>query len=38
MADAIDSEPQVIKENAKKEEAEEIKKLFEAAGAKVELK
>ena len=38
MADAIDSEPQVVKENAKKEEAEEIKKLFEAAGAKVELK
>jgi len=38
LADAIASEPQAIKENAKKEEAEEIKKLFEEAGAKVELK
>jgi len=38
LADAITSEPQTIKENAKKEEAEEIKKLFEEAGAKVELK
>ena len=38
LADAIDSEPQTIKENAKKEEAEEIKKLFEEAGATVELK
>ena len=38
LADAIASEPQVIKENAKKEEADEIKKLFEEAGAKVELK
>ena len=38
LADAIASGPQVIKENAKKEEAEEIKKLFEEAGAKVELK
>ena len=38
LADAIASEPQVIKENAKKDEAEEIKKLFEEAGAKVELK
>ena len=38
LADSIDSEPQTIKENAKKEEAEEIKKLFEEAGAKVELK
>jgi len=28
----------MIKENVKKEEAEEIKKKFEAAGAKVELK
>jgi len=28
----------MIKENSKKEEAEEIKKKFEAAGAKVELK
>jgi len=38
LADAIASGPQVIKENAKKDEAEEIKKLFEEAGAKVELK
>tara|TARA_Y100000310_G_C20415231_1_gene683982 strand:- start:130 stop:594 length:465 start_codon:yes stop_codon:yes gene_type:complete len=34
---AVDS-PQVIKENAKKEEAEEMKKKFEAAGASIELK
>jgi len=38
MVDAAASAPQMIKENAKKEEAEEIKKKFEAAGAKVELK
>jgi len=37
LVDAIASSPQVIKENVKKEEAEEIKKKFEAAGAKVEL-
>ena len=38
LVDAVASGPQMIKENAKKEEAEEIKKKFEAAGAKVELK
>ena len=38
LVDAVASGPQVIKENVKKEEAEEIKKKFEAAGAKVELK
>jgi len=38
LVDAADSSPQVIKENVKKEEAGEIKKKFEAAGAKVELK
>lgn len=38
LVDASASAPQTIKENAKKEEAEEIKKKFEAAGAKVELK
>jgi len=34
----VDSAPQVIKEEATKEEADEIKKKFEEAGAKVELK
>ena len=38
LVDAVASGAQVVKENAKKEEAEEIKKQFEAAGAKVELK
>lgn len=38
LVDAVATGPQVIKENVKKEEAEEIKKKFEAAGAKVELK
>ena len=38
LVDAGASSPQVIKENVKKEEAEEIKKKLEAAGAKVELK
>jgi large subunit ribosomal protein L7/L12 len=38
MVDAAATAPQVVKENAKKEEAEEMKKKFEAAGAKVELK
>lgn len=38
LVDASASAAQIIKENAKKEEAEEIKKKFEAAGAKVELK
>ncbi|NPA79889.1 MAG: 50S ribosomal protein L7/L12 [Thermotogae bacterium] len=34
----IENLPKVIKEGVSKEEAEEIKKKFEAAGAKVELK
>jgi len=38
LVEAIANSPQVIKENVKKEEAEELKKKFEAAGAKVELK
>lgn len=38
LVDASASEPQVVKENVKKEEAEELKKKFEAVGAKVELK
>jgi large subunit ribosomal protein L7/L12 len=38
LVDAVAQEPQTIKEDVKKEEAEEIKKKFEAAGAKVELK
>ena len=38
LVDAAASGPQMIKENVKKEEAEELKKKFEAAGAKVELK
>jgi len=38
LVDAIVNGPQVIKENAKKEVAEDLKKKFEAAGAKVELK
>ncbi len=38
LVDAAGSEPQVIKEGAKKEEAEGLKQKFEAAGAKVELK
>jgi len=38
LADAAEAEPQVLKENVKKEEAEEIKKKFEAVGAKIELK
>jgi large subunit ribosomal protein L7/L12 len=37
LVDAVASEPQLIREKVKKEEAEEIKKKFEAAGAKVEL-
>lgn len=36
--DLVDSAPKVVKENATKEEAEEIKKKLEAAGAKVTLK
>ena len=38
LVDAAASGPQMVKENVKKEEAEEIKKKFETAGAKVELK
>ena len=38
LVDAVATGPQVVKENAKKEEAEDLKKKFEAAGAKVELK
>ena len=38
LVDAVASGAQMIKENVKKEEAEEMKKKFEAAGGKVELK
>ncbi len=38
LVDAVASGAQVVKENVKKEEAEELKKKFEAAGATVELK
>ncbi len=38
LVDAAAAAPQMVKENAKKEEADELKKKFEAAGAKVELK
>lgn len=38
LVDAVASDPQVVKENVKKEEAEEAKKKFEVAGAKIELK
>jgi len=38
LVDAAATGPQVVKENVKKEEAEEIKKKFEAAGVKIELK
>jgi len=38
LVDAAATGPQLVKENAKKEEAEEIKKKLEATGAKVELK
>ncbi len=38
MVDAIATGPQIVKEGAKKEEADDLKKKFEAAGAKVELK
>jgi len=38
LVDAAASAPQIIKENAKKEEAEDIKKKFEAVGAKITLK
>ena len=36
--DLVDGVPQTVKENAKKEEAEEIKKKIEEAGGAVELK
>ena len=38
VVDAAADSPQMIKENVKKEEAEEMKKKFEAVGAKVALK
>ncbi len=38
LVDATASGPQLIKENVKKEEAEEMKKRLETAGAKIELK
>ena len=38
VVDAAATGPQMIKEGVKKEEAEEIKKKFETAGAKVEVK
>lgn len=38
LVDAAVASPQLVKVGAKKEEAEEIKKKFEAAGAQVELK
>ncbi len=38
LVDAAAAAPQMIKENAKKEEAEDLKKKLEAVGAKVELK
>jgi len=38
LVDAVATGSQVIKENVKKEEAEEMKKKLEIAGAKVELK
>ncbi len=36
--DMVDGAPKVVKESVKKEEAAEIKKKLEAAGAKVEVK
>ena len=36
--DLVDAAPKVVKENIKKEEADELKKKLEEAGAKVELK
>lgn len=38
LVDAAVATPQVVLENAKKEDAEALKKKFEEAGAKVELK
>jgi large subunit ribosomal protein L7/L12 len=36
--DLVEGAPQTVKENVSKEEAEKIKKVFEAAGAKVTIK
>jgi large subunit ribosomal protein L7/L12 len=36
--DLVEGAPKTVKEGATKEEAEELKKKLEAAGAKVELK
>ncbi len=38
LVDAVEKGPQVVKENVKKEEAEDMKKKFEAVGGKIELK
>lgn len=38
LVDSAVASPQIVRENVKKEEAEEIKKKLEEAGAKVELK
>lgn len=38
LVDAVATGPQMVKEGAKKEEAEDMKKKLEAVGAKVELK
>lgn len=38
LVDAVANGPQIVLENIKKEQAEEMKKKFEEAGAKVELK
>ena len=38
VVDAAASEPQIVKEAVKKEEADELKKKFEEAGASIELK
>ena len=38
LVDAVATGPQMVKENSKKEEAEDIKKKLETAGAQVELK
>jgi large subunit ribosomal protein L7/L12 len=38
FVEAAASSPQIVKDGVKKEEAEEIKKKFEGAGAQVELK
>ena len=38
LVDAAEKEPQVVRENVKKDEAKEIQKKLEEAGAKVELK